>query len=391
MPTLPRNRLVPIALALLLATGTAWSDETESKEIAVDVGQALEIDLDPGGSVIIEGWNEETVSVSYWESHGKLDAFEVEIAESRDGARIDVKQKDRRVNSSSLQFEIKVPWQFDVEFHSAGGSFTISGVEGRFTGRTGGGRLSFEDCKGEVRMKTGGGRISVVDSELDGKLSTGGGRVHIQDVVGNLRASSGGGNVTYDNVRNREGQLRGPRGPVEDHIEADTVMIQTAGGAINVDEAPAGASVMTGGGEVNVRNAKRFVEASTGGGNIRVEVEDGWVKAKTGAGDITVKIEGQGGEGDKVAHLMTGKGDVTLTVPRGFSMELDLDIGYTKNSRRDFKIITDLPFDEERTEDWDYSNGSPKKHIYGTGKVAGGKYMVKIRTTNGDIHIREDR
>ena len=76
-----------------------------------------------------------------------------------------------------------------------------------------------------------------------------------------------------------------------------------------------------------------------------------------------------------------------IELPAGLSVEFDIDLGYTKNSDRDFKIISDFDLDQETTDEWDYSNGSPKKHIYGTGKIAGGRHLIKIKTTNGNVRI----
>ncbi len=395
MPLEMKTTLIAVAL-LLIAAGPAVSGDGDDydkhmKTVAVNSGQTLEIECEPGGSVLIEGWDKETVQVEYWERSGKLDAFDIEVKETRNGATINVETRDRRVNSSSLRFDIKVPLRFDVEFHSAGGGFELIGVEGEFTGKTGGGRLSFEDAKGKVRMTTGGGGIVVEDCELDGKLSTGGGRVLVKNVVGNLRATSGGGNVRYDNVRGRKGELRGPNGKLPKHANRETVMISTAGGSINVDDAPEGAEVKTGGGNIDVSGAHYFVDATTGGGDIEIRVTEGWAKAKTGAGDIEVVIKDDAGRGDEDIMLMTGHGDVTLTIPAGLSVRFDLDLSYTKNSRRDYEIISDLSMDLEHTDDWDYSNGSPKKHIYGTGKIRGGDHLIKIKLTNGDIRIIEGR
>jgi hypothetical protein len=68
---------------------------------------------------------------------------------------------------------------------------------------------------------------------------------------------------------------------------------------------------------------------------------------------------------------------------------MDIDLGYTRNSDQDYRIISDFDFKIEQTNKWDYSNGSPRKHIYGTGKVAGGRHKIKIRSVNGDVRIKK--
>ena len=80
-------------------------------------------------------------------------------------------------------------------------------------------------------------------------------------------------------------------------------------------------------------------------------------------------------------------GNIELTVPADLSMDFDIILTYTKNSRRSYKIESDFPINIEEQKDWDYSEGTPRKYIYGTGKTGSGKNKVKIETTNGDIRI----
>jgi len=147
--------------------------------------------------------------------------------------------------------------------------------------------------------------------------------------------------------------------------------------------------VSTGGGNVRIRNADRFVQAKTGGGSIEISIQDGHVIANTGAGDIDVEVsEGLGDDGVGI-ELTTGSGDVTLILPADISVELDFDLSYTRNSRRDYEIVSDFEIEEERTDRWDSSHGSPRKHIYGTATLGEGGPQVRIRCTNGDIVLKK--
>jgi DUF4097 and DUF4098 domain-containing protein YvlB len=200
----------------------------------------------------------------------------------------------------------------------------------------------------------------------------------LENVVGDLDASSGGGNVIKKNVTDRWGESTGKE-----------VHITNAGGDIRLTEAPAGADVRTGGGDIRIRSAGKFVKASTGGGNITLNSVDGWVKASTGAGEIRVEITGDPSASDRDVTLITGLGDIELTVPKGMSMDVDIELGYTRRSRGNFKIVSDFDINEERTDEWDDRRGSPRKYIYGTGKFGSGKNKIKIRTTNGNVYLNK--
>jgi DUF4097 and DUF4098 domain-containing protein YvlB len=385
------TNLVLSLLMLLVATAYGWAGDERTEEFEVKPGGVLVLDCSDGGSAAIEGWDQSVVRVTCWADCNDLDDYKIEFRPDDDGLEIDAELRRRR-NNTCLHFEIKVPRRFDVEFHSAGGGLSLQNLEGAFTGRTGGGQFELNGVKGRARLRSGGGQIEVIDCELDGKIQTGGGEVLLEDVVGDLDAHSGGGEIRYVNVRDRDGALRGPGHCPERGITAETVLIASAGGSIRVRKAPAGACVQTGGGDVSVRNAAQFVHASTGGGDIDVEIGSGAVTASTGAGDLDVVIERDGDPRDAEVELRTGYGDVELVVPKGYSMDLDLTIGYTRSSRRNYEIRCHVPFAEERTTEWDYGygdRGSAQKYIYGTGSVGGGRHRIRIRTTNGNITIRE--
>ena len=254
--------------------------------------------------------------------------------------------------------------------------------------RDSGGIEVLHDVEGEADMRTGGGAIRVTNARLDGEIRTGGGVVLVQDVVGDLHATSGGGNVSYRKVRTVDGVMITPFGRAPEDTDEDTVLIKSAGGGIDVDEAPSGAIVHTGGGNVTIRNADRFVRANTGGGDVEIELKEGWVAAGTGGGDMVVSIDREGGEKDII--LSTGHGDVTLIVPDGYGMDLDLDLTYTRDSDRDYEIVSDFDIRTERSEDWERRRNwsSWIKHVTCVDEINGGGQKVRITTTNGNIAIK---
>ena len=94
-------------------------------------------------------------------------------------------------------------------------------------------------------------------------------------------------------------------------------------------------------------------------------------------------------DGKRDIELKSMGGDIELTVPAGLSMRFDLEIDYTKGSRREYRIESDFDMAIERTDSWKRKWGREHKYIYGTGEVNGGEHRVKIRTHNGNIIIRK--
>ncbi|MCK5619319.1 MAG: DUF4097 family beta strand repeat protein [Candidatus Krumholzibacteria bacterium] len=376
-----------IIAAIVVSAGYAASDEKMIKTFSVKSGQKLDIDLKCGGGVYIVGWDEDRVEVAYHESHGDLEYLDIDIKETRSGIKITADFDDRSIQTTSLHFAIKVPRKFDVDLFTAGGGMEFSGFEGNIEGKSRGGGIELEDMKGEVDLKTNGGGIEVTDCDLDGEIRTNGGGVQLENVGGNLRIKTNGGSLDLQNVRFGGKDLDASGDFDLEDLFGDGVRVSTGGGNIDVDGAPEGVAVTTGGGPIDVSNAAKIVGVRTGGGDIDIHTKFGRVEALTGAGDIEVVVDQSPGKLDGSIEIVTGTGDVTLTLPADFSAEFDIDLGYTKNSRRGFEIKSDFKIDLEHTDGWDSRNGSPRKHIFGTGAVKGGKHKIKIKTTNGDVRI----
>jgi len=382
--------LLTLALTALLALApVAQGKDDYEKEIEVDPGQRIELEMKHGGSLEVTAWDQDLVRIVIFDEHRNLSDYDIEAESTRYGVRFSAELDDRRENYTDLTVELTVPREFDIETSSAGGHIQIEGVTGEFEGRTGGGGITLVNVEGEADLSTGGGRIEILESNLDGRVSTGGGGALVRDVVGNVKVSSGGGIVSYENVRDRDGDLRGPGRIRAEGVSDGTILYNTAGGGIKLKSAPEGAIVNTGGGDIRIRGAERFVKASTGGGDIEIEVGDGWVAAGTGAGDIEVTVTDGFGDGEDGIDLSTGHGRITVTLPADASVTFDLDLMYTRNSRRDYDIDSDFELDLEHTKDWDSRRGSPRKHIYGTASINGGRHKVIIDSVNGDIRIRK--
>ncbi len=132
------------------------------------------------------------------------------------------------------------------------------------------------------------------------------------------------------------------------------------------------------------------MKAKTMGGDIDIDEIDGWIEVKTMGGDVSVVMTGNPEEGKRDVKISSKGGDISLTVPPGLSMKFDIELAYTKNRKRDYRIMSEFEIELEETDVWKRSAffGTPRKYIYGTGKISGGRNRIEIETVNGDIFIR---
>ncbi len=377
------KQYIRILLSIVFCIGGVFAADLH-KEIKVASGKTLQVNLNTGGDITIAGWDKDVVSVDVYFKGRDDEKCKVDIDETTSGVSISSRYEGRRRNhSTSLRFEVSVPKKFNLELDSKGGDFVISNVEGDLAGTTMGGALELTQLKGKVNFHTMGGKVTLTKSDVDGEVKTNGGKVLLEDVTGNVNGHSMGGAIIYRNVTDRSGSSTG-----------SVVKISTMGGEINVSDAPHGADVSTMGGDVRIHSATNFAKAKTMGGDITIDKVDGWVRAETMGGDVDVTMIGNPSEGKRDVTISSKGGDITLTVPAGLSMDVDITLAYTKNSWYDSKantIESDFDLKQERTKEWDYSAGTPRKYIYGTGAINGGKHKIRIETINGSVYLKKGK
>jgi len=359
------------------------ADKKIQKEFTVKPNGKVIFDLENGGSIEIEGWSKNIVAVNAQLNGRDVEDIQVEI--TQDGNEINISSYyngNSRNRSSKEKYFVNVPDKFNVEFETMGGDIKINNVAGDFEGKTMGGQINLSKLKGEVDMTTMGGRINVADCDVNGKVKTMGGEVVVENVNGDLDASSMGGKVTQKNVKGNNNSI------------GKEVNISTMGGEINVDNAPNGAKVKTMGGDITINSAAKFVNAVTYGGDIEIKEVDGEITAKTFGGDVDVNFIGKGENKDIM--LTSLGGDINLKVPQDFSMNIYVEIAYTKDWGRkhknfeDLKVSGDFNLSEERSSEWDDSHGSPRKYYKAKGSVNGGSNKVVIKTINGNVSITKN-
>lgn len=194
----------------------------------------------------------------------------------------------------------------------------------------------------------------------------------------------------------------------ESHSDSGGLTITKMGGGIDVDSAPHGATLTTMGGGIHVRDVASFaklhtmgggieidhstgsVDAATMGGGVSIHSADGSIKATTMGGDIVARMVGTSTT-ERDVELTSHGGNITLTVPKDFPMDVRITLAYTKNAPRSYEINDHhIGMQQRETQDWDMSHGSPRKYIRAQGRVGNGLNHVVINTENGDVTLKQE-
>lgn len=368
------KKMLIVFFATILAAGSL-PGATVKQQIQVSAGETLRVDL-RNGSIAVTGSGGNMVVIEATVEGRDDDAG---LAVRRSGRTVEVVQDAaRRHGHGRAKVKITVPQTFDLDLQTMGGSIAVDNVRGSLSGRTMGGELFLSRLAGTLAMSTHGGNVVVRDVDADGSVTTMGGEVLFENVRGGVKGSSMGGNVVYRNVTKADGASTGK-----------AVHISTMGGEIDVAEAPDGAEVETMGGDVTIGRASRFVRAKTMGGSITIGGVDGWIEAATMGGDVTATMAGNPNDGDRHVSIESKGGDIELVLPAGIDADFDVQILFTKNSKRSYEINSDFPVQVTPTPEWSYGKGAPHRLIQGRGKSGSGKNKVTIKTVNGDVTIRK--
>ncbi|MCF8260099.1 MAG: DUF4097 family beta strand repeat-containing protein [Melioribacteraceae bacterium] len=367
------NKSIYLVCLIFLAASLNAQSWDLKKNFNVEPGKDLNLDFEIGASLDLEGWDKNEISIEIEVDGFEEDEVIFDFDESSRGLMVrGEKYSDFNCNRCGISVVVKLPKKFNVEFSTMGGGVKLKNIQGVLEGLTMGGSLSLSELIGKVEIKTMGGSIEVDRSDIDGMVETMGGSISMNDVKGDVDVKTMGGSISQNNVTGRTKDGR-------------DVTISTMGGSIDIDEAPNGADVSTMGGSISANKVGNFFEAETMGGSIRVKELDGKIRAKTMGGDIEVNMVGDPNKGERDIYLSSMGGDIEVYVPKGMSMDIELEIEL--DGRDNYEIITD--FDLEVKGERDEDDWGRRRKIEASGKIGSGKNKVRISTKSGDIYLRE--
>jgi hypothetical protein len=250
-----RHRLACLALAAAALTTGACDVAAMGPQERQEVAETRR--LDPGGTftlentngaVVIETWNEPTVSIEAEKvaPEGQLDDLRIDIR--GEGNRVDVTTRhDRRGwgRHGRVQYRVKVPQGARVEVETTNGSVRVQGTGGALRATTTNGGVEVTDAAGSVEASTTNGSIRAAFRQAPAggiqRMSTTNGSVTLTlpaDASGDFSASTVNGGISTDfplQVSGRIGgrKLRGRLGDGPARFE-----LRTVNGAVKILKRP---------------------------------------------------------------------------------------------------------------------------------------------------------
>ncbi len=419
------KKIITIVFLIVFSSGALFAQRTYEKEFSVDKGDLLDLNIEAGGDIVIEGWNKDKVSIKARFRWDYEDDYRIESRSGSGRVSFDVELYERRRrdhynSNNNVDIEIKVPKEFDIRLEALAGNVDLIDFKGEIKGKVVAGNVDIRKLEGYIDLETVAGNIKVRDSKLDGSLETVAGNINVRDNDGRIREKNtvediaSNINVNLGNLgkeisrsvsRDIDRERRNSYSySYRSSRDSDEITRIVRSGSINVRDAEYGADLKTGDGNITVRYAGEFVAAETGDGNIRIDELDGSIEALTDRGDIVINVIEDRYTKRRKIELESLGGDIELTVPRDFPMDIDIEIEYSENSRKNYKIESDYSLSKKESPDWERpsrkrnSDGDPVwdrddkvKKITAKGKEGNGRNRIVIRTVNGNVKLKRGR
>lgn len=189
--------------------------------------------------------------------------------------------------------------------------------------------------------------VITVPRDYNVLMETAGGNLEVTDLRGRVDGQTSGGNIDLQNI-------------------AGNITLGTSGGNLRAEKITGNLRMETSGGNVRISEVLGDVEASTSGGHIKVLEVEGKVNVSTSGGHIDVGVKNK----HHGIHAETSGGTITISVPRDIAANLDL---HTSGGEVDCRLPITI---EGKISD---------SKVRGT--LNGGGQLIYAYTSGGDVRI----
>jgi hypothetical protein len=197
---IPYLVLTGLIAAFLLGGSPAQADEV-TKTFSISGRAKVHIQTDDG-SVRVSTGDIKQVEIRVEYSGYKLDR-DLRVSTTQNGDSVDIVAKTTSgswfsfgVHHSSLNVEVHMPKDADLEVTSGDGGVEVDAINGSLNVHTGDGHITVQGARGDMHLRAGDGHIE--GRGLDGTLeaTTGDGHINVTGRFDSLNLRSGDGSVT---------------------------------------------------------------------------------------------------------------------------------------------------------------------------------------------------
>jgi DUF4097 and DUF4098 domain-containing protein YvlB len=191
-----------LVLALLAVSGIAYMVSAEEVTKTFDGIKKVELSSVSGDCVVKTHKSDEVIVELYYDVTPE-GAFEYEMKES--GKTLVIKEKwgrnkKHRNMSGDVSWTLTVPADTEIEFSTASGDITASGLTKSIEASTASGDIDLRDVSADIDISTASGDATLVNLEGDVEISTASGDIEIEDSEGDIELSTASGDIDATDV-----------------------------------------------------------------------------------------------------------------------------------------------------------------------------------------------
>lgn len=319
-----RRSMTIILILVFCFTAAAYGSEKKMEKRFSGV-KSVDIETVSGDCTVKAHSSDEVmVEVRY---HSNLEDV-VEFKFSEHSGRLSIEEDWNGSGSGDIEWVIMLPADTDVEFSSASGDFSASGISGELEGSTASGDFELDGLGGSVDISVASGDIDIRNSRGDIEISTASGDIKIENCSGDIELSTASGDI--------EGS----------GIESDDIEMSAASGDIDISKAKGRFDLSVASGDVEAEGIEITgdSEFSTASGEVSIvlaESPGSDLKLSTASGDVLLDYNGNNVVG--YFEFTARKGRGRIKAPFDFDQEEEFKRDRRTYLRKSFTRKGDSP------------------------------------------------
>jgi DUF4097 and DUF4098 domain-containing protein YvlB len=195
-------RVTILALVVLIVSGYAGTAVAEDVREAFDGVTKVELSSVSGDCIVMTHRSDEVIVELFYDVKPE-GSFEYEMRKS--GKTLVIKEKwgrgGRHKNmSGDVSWTLTVPADTEIEFSTASGDITASGLTKSIEASTASGDIDLKDMEADIDISTASGSAELVNLKGNIDISTASGDIDIEDSSGDIELSTASGDIDATGV-----------------------------------------------------------------------------------------------------------------------------------------------------------------------------------------------
>jgi DUF4097 and DUF4098 domain-containing protein YvlB len=338
-----KARTVAVSCLILLLV-CVYADAGLGKEVHKTFDGIKAVELSSvSGDCIVRTHSSKEVIVDLIYDVDPESAFTYEFRES--GSTLIIKERWKGTSSGEVSWTLTVPADTEIEFSTASGDITASGLSADFEANTASGDVDVRDMGGDIDISVASGDIVLVNAKGEVDISTASGDISVENCGGNVELSTASGEISAKKCGG-DIELSTASGDIEAVGLSDEIELSTASGDIEISDSKGTFDLGCASGGIKAKGITIMgaSEFSTASGEVLItlaETSEYDLELSSASGDVVLDYNGKPVKGffEFTANKRRGR----IACPFKFDKEEEFEEHGETYLRKSFSMKGDAP------------------------------------------------